>query len=349
MRLSPSILALIIAVAATSSPAADAEKPAAPSKVEKKQSSMFSRPKKQTPAEQLAYAGSLKNAGKRSEAAKQYNTLVQRWPDSTQASVAQLEYARILEAAGDYAAAFDEYEYLIQYYPGQFQYADVLESEFRIANAIMTSRSKILGILPGSAGYSTALPLFERVVINAPQWSGTPKAQFNIGWIHENLEAYDLAADAYELVQQNYPRSEVAADAAFQQGYCLYVIAKTRPNEERGLLAVRAHFQRFLRSYPDHAAAGDAAGYLNDILQRLTKMAYERAVFYDKGNHAKAAVIAYKDFMNKFPDAPQARIAQLRIEELGDEAGTVKTQPEPGTDSEHKHISGGISGDDNDR
>lgn len=302
--------------------AADADNKQAPA--EKKTPSMFARPKKQTPAEQLAYASSLRDAGKKAAAAKQYNALVHKWSDSPEAALAQLEYARLLEAQGDYPSAFEEYEYLIQNYPGGFKYSDVLESEFRIANCIMTTRHKLLGVLPGSPGYSSALPLFEKIVINGPQWSNTPKAQFNIGWIHEQLKDYDLAASAYELVQQNYPRSEVAADAAFQQGCCLYFLALERPHEERSLQQVRTHFQKFLRTYPNHQAVDQATRYLDDAVQRLTGMAYDRAVFYDKGGHPNAALIAYRDFVNKFPDSTKARAAQIRIEQLAVEANPNK-------------------------
>lgn len=339
MRLIPCFLALTIVLTGYTASAADSAKSAPP---EKKRPSMFARPKKQTPAEQLAYADSLRDSGRISEAARHYNALVHTWSDSAEAPAAQLAYARLLEKQGDYSEAFDEYEYLIQRYTGSFQYSDVLESEFRIANCIMTARHKFLGILPGSPRFETALSLFEKIVLNGPQWSGTPQAQFNIGWIHEQLGDYDLAVSAYEVVQQNYPKSKVAGDAAFRQGCCLYLIARDRPHEERSLQVARTYLQKFLRAYPDHGSAADAAGYLAEVVRQLADMAYDRALFYDKGEHLKSALIAYTDFLNKFPDSAKAGTARKRMEELEKKVDRKETAVDAAgrAQAETRHISG---------
>ncbi|MEI6807184.1 MAG: tetratricopeptide repeat protein [bacterium] len=319
MRLIYCLLALMATTSTSYVLAADSSKPAAP---EKKLPSMFAQPKKKTSADQLAYAASLRDTGKNQEAARQYSALVHKWSSSPEAPTAQLEYARLLEKKGDYADAFEEYEYLIHNYTGSFQYSDILESEFRIANCIMTTRLKFLGILPGSAGYETALPLFEKIVLNGPEWSGTPQAQFNIGWINEQIKSYDLAAAAYEMVQQNYPKSKFAATAAFRQGACLYQISRERPNEERSLQVLRTHLQKILRNYPDHELASEAAAYLDEVSRQLADITYDRALFYDKGASPKAALIAYTDFVRKFPDSAKAKRARIRIEQL--ETGTGK-------------------------
>ena len=317
-------LALAVALTACSSSAADTGKVAPP---EKKRPSLFAQPKKQTSSEQFAYANSLKDAGRIREAARQYSALTHKWADAAEAPAAQMEYARLLEKLRDYSAAFEEYEYLVQNYSSGFPFSEVLESEFRIANVIMTTRHRFLGILPGSPGFETALPLFEKIVLNGPRWSGTSQAQFNIGWIHEQLGAYDLAVAAYELVQQNYSKSASATNAAFQQGHCLYLIAKDRPHEERSSQMARTHLQKILRMYPDHESAGVAATYLAEVSHRLANIAYDRAVFYDKtGLHPKAALLAYTDFVNKFPDSAQAEAARKRIDQLASKANPKSTE-----------------------
>lgn len=308
----------MIAILPGAALAADTAKPAAP---EKKLPSLFAQPKKKTSADQLAYANSLRDAAKNAEAARQYSALVHKWSFSPEAPTAQLEYARLLEKKGDYAASFEEYEYLIHNYTGSFQYSDVLESEFRIANYIMTTRQKFLGILPGAVGFEPALPLFEKIVLNGPEWSRTPHAQFNIGWIHEQVKSYDLASDAYEMVQQNYPKSKFAADAAFRQGSCLYQISRERPNEERSLQVLRTHLQKILRNYPDHELANEAAAYLDEVSRQLADITYDRALFYDKGTSPKAALIAYTDFVRKFPDSAKAKPARARIEQIETRVG----------------------------
>jgi len=343
------ILILAVCFLSAASPVLCAEKDfamdsAKSTMVERKKPSFLHRPKKQSPGEQIEYANSLRDAGRYSDARSQYLALVHTWGNSTQAPIAQLEYARLLEKNRDYLSAFDEYEYLIQNYAGGFSYAEVIESEFRIANCVMTSNSKFLGLISNSAGLEKALPLFEKIVVNGPMWQGTAQAQFNIGWINEQLKIYDLAIAAYETVQQTYPASKLAADAAFLHGRCLFVLARENSREERASQLARAQLQKFIRVYPKHEFVTEASGYMTELINRLAGISYERALFYDKdGKRQQSALIAYMDYLNKFPDSDKADSVRKRIDELQaqvDKQDSTNKVPEPDTERPVSKASG---------
>ena len=285
--------------------------------VERKSSSWFHRPKKDTPAEQLAYADSLRDAGRDSRAASQYSALVHEWHESPEAPRAQFEYAKLLEKQGDYAEAFDEYEYLIRNFVSGFSFNEVVDRQYRVANAIMSTPGRFLWIIETAPDYEKALPLFEKIVANAPRWSQTCQAQYDIAQIHERKGELDEAISAYEIVQQNFPRDALAVDAAFRQGECLARLARENPREERRSQAARTLLQRVLREHPNAHEAAQARQWLQEVVARLAAMAYERAQFYDRrSGNPKAAAIAYRDFLNKFPDDHRAAAARARLETL---------------------------------
>lgn len=293
-----------------------------PKRLDRKSQSVFYRPAKSTPAEQIAFANSLRDANKLKSACKQYSALVHRWHESREAPLAQRELAALLERRGKYQDAFAEYRYLIENYASSFAYSEILDRQFRIANQIMNEEAGVLGLFGDSTPREEALPLFEQIVASGPRWERAPEAQFHVGWIHENKGDYELAIAAYDTVQQEYPRSDFAASSSFRMGTCLYELAKAGKHDERSAQRARSQLNLFLRDYPDHESAADAKKDVAELTTRLADQYYQRARFYDlKAKRPRAALIAYTDFLNKFATSESAETARRRIAELKAELG----------------------------
>jgi outer membrane protein assembly factor BamD (BamD/ComL family) len=274
-------------------------------------------PNKQTDSDQEKFAYALYQAGRLRRAANAYQALVYAWPDSRKAAPAQLALAKIQQKRGQYEDAFDEYQYLIDNYPGQFNYAEVLEFQFQIASYLMHARTGQFLILPGFQSPERALPLFEKIIRNAPSWGKAPLAQFNIARIHEMNDNLEEAVTAYELLQNRYQSSPWAGQASFREAYSLFRLSDQRKNDENALNAARAALVDFIRSYPASPDVGQAETYLRTLNTRLTTMAFERALFYDRqSRRPEAALLAYEDFLKNFPASEQAATAQQRIEQL---------------------------------
>ena len=79
--------------------------------------SWFTGPKRDTAAEQFAYAAELEGAEEWRAARKAYDALVRNWPASPEAPRAQKAMADILLSRElDYEEAFREYRYLVDFY-----------------------------------------------------------------------------------------------------------------------------------------------------------------------------------------------------------------------------------------
>ena len=277
----------------------------------------YRHPSCKTAAEQEALAYSLYEADRLHAAANAYQALVYAWPDSPQAATAQLALAKVQQRRELYAKAFDEYQYLIDHYPGQFDYRNVLDLQFQIANYLMTAKKGKFLFFSGFEAPEQALPMFEKIIQNAPSWDKAPLAQFNIGLIHEQNHEEEEAGAAYEILQNRYPNSEWAAPASFHQALCLQRLSTERPHDENALNAARSALVGFIRNYPDSNQVPEARSLLKDDNTRREHLAFERASFYDHlAKRPAAALQAYEEFLRVFPSSDLAPTARERIEAL---------------------------------
>lgn len=293
-----------------------------PVKPKQKEPSWFHRPSKSTPAEQLAYAESLRKEGRLRKAGKQFRALVHEWHNSPEGPKAQLAFAQVLEERGKYPAAFEEYQYLVDFYVGQFPYEQVMEHQFQIARQIMTSRRMAILFLPGFDRSQEAQPLFEKIEQNAPNWDRAAEALLFVGLIHEQNGNYDEAVFAYEDLLYHHPENSRARQASYRRAYCLRLLAEKRNRDEDTLRRTLSALAAFLRDYPDAPEAAEAQKDLDRLNDRLVCMYFDQARFYDTlARKPEAALKAYKEFVRQFPLSVQADQARSRIRELEEAQG----------------------------
>lgn len=283
----------------------------------KKKPGILHRPKQPTPAEQLAYADSLREKGRLKKAGKQYNKLVHHWHESPEAPTAQYAYADVLQERGKYFKAFQEYQYLVENFPGRFSYDDVLKKQFHIANFVMTARRFKLGFFPGFSTPDTAVEFFTKIVRNAPTWENAPKAQFNIGLTEEERGHYEEAARAYGVVQNRYGNTDYAPTAFYRRARCLYMAACSYPRDEQRNRNALSALASFNQRYINDPNEKEILAMMTDLKGKLAKLYYDRAYFYDKmKSQPLAALITYEDFVRNFPTSELTPKVNERIAEL---------------------------------
>ena len=125
---------------------------------------------------------------------------------------------------------------------------------------------------------------------------------------------------AYEILANRYAEGCYAAGSAFRRAHCMYKISVRYPRDEllcrRALTAIAG----FLRDYTGDPNEDAAVAYQVELKDRLAKLCYDVAVFYDKkARNRKAAIIAYTDFVKRFPSSGMAGEASRRKSELESE------------------------------
>ena len=301
---------------------------AGPDEIVRKHPGFWRRPDRETAAEQLAYARSLAAGGSARKASKQYRALVHEWHDTPEAVIAQGAYAALLEARGKYNEAFNEFQYMVEFYAGQFDYGEVLDRQFRIANEVMNHRYGGFLFWGGFKSPERALPLFEQLAENGPAWERGPEVQFFMGWIQEQDKQYDAAIRAYDVLRQRWPHDELAATAGFGGTRCLVRLADANARDEVICRRALVGLAGYIRDYPDHPNVELAKSERDRLSSLLSGLYYERAAYYDKiAKRPDSALIAYADFLRQFPYAEEAEAVSLRVRELEAMQAATETAP----------------------
>lgn len=294
-------------------------------KPERKEPSMWRRPAEDTPAAQFARATRFEQEQRRSRAISAYDALVHKWHNSPEAVLAQRNLARLLEASGQYEEAFFEYQYLIAHFAGQFAFLDVLDHQYRCANALCAVDPKFLGL--STRSLKDIRRMYERLLRNGPNWVKAPDIGMRIGELHEAEEEEPEAIAAYEQVSNRYPGTPAAHDAAYRAAVCRHRFAAAHPRDVQSRNNAVAALAAFLRNYPADPAATELRACLAQLEQQSLEATYAQAVFYDRNRHDRtAAIAAYREFLRRFPDAPQAKEAATRLQVLERSAATAPTK-----------------------
>ena len=292
-------------------------------KLDRKEPSMWHNPHENSPVAELARAARFEKEGRRSAAISANNALVHEWHHSREAVIAQRNLARLLEEDGEYEDAFLEYQYLIVYFAGQFPFLDVLDHQYRCANSLCNFDNKFLGITTHSL--SDVRKMYERLLINGPNWEKAPEVAMRIGQIREAADEAPEAAIAYEQVQNRFPNTPASHDAAYRTAICRSQFALTHPRDAKSRTDAVAALNAFLKKYPGDSLNPGLRDALKDLEQQTVEAAYAQAFFYDHNRHDRAAAIAaYRDFLRRYPDAPQAKEVAARLQLL--ESNTPVTQ-----------------------
>lgn len=284
---------------------------------DRKDPKFMRRPHEATAVAQLAYADQLAAERKWIRAGRHYDALVRNWPATAEARRAQRRLAEVLAQRGKFVEAFNEYQYLIDKYMGDLAFTNALQRQFELAEIVMKERHATLFVLPGFSAPERAIPLFEKIVDNAPNSELAPQAQFNVGWINEQIGDRDLAIVAYETGILHYPDHALAPQMAFRRLKILYELAVKAPRDEASCREALAAGASFLRDHPGDSAAVTVRQYLGELQARLETLYFNRALYYDRTvRKPKAAFLAYEDFVRRFPKAERADEARERMAAL---------------------------------
>ena len=135
--------------------------------------------------------------------------------------------------------------------------------------------------------------------------------------IHEEIKDYEGAVAAYDSIAQFHRKSPEAEKAAFQRAACLCILSDKTPRDEKRCRTALSALATFLARHKESSQKADAETRLAALKLRLENMYYERALFYDtRSNKPEAALIAYRDFIKKFPMAENGDDVRERIETL---------------------------------
>lgn len=274
--------------------------------------------------EQLEYAEELEKEENFRGAWREYKKLVKHFPDSILAARAQFRSGRCLEKMGNYPKAFETYQVVFDKYPGFAEPESVLERQFAIAEMYYRGKRKGLpffnvGIFSGK---SDAVKYLDQVAKNAPFSKYAEKGKFMAGVVLEDLERYEDdieeegAITAYQFVVDRFPDGGFADDAQYRIAMCYYLTAKRARHNKKAFGGAIRNFRKYVRLYPKGEFVEEAEAKIKEMDFKAAKGTFEVGQYYEKRRKTEAALIYYREVIEKYPLSEWAEKAEARIEDI---------------------------------
>ncbi|MCC8179650.1 MAG: tetratricopeptide repeat protein, partial [Planctomycetes bacterium] len=280
-----------------------------------------------TAREQLHYAYELEQRGEFMDSARQYFLLIQNFPDSNEAGVGLQRLARCLFEMENYYTAYNAIEQVIKTYPGTGRMSDLVEIELRIAKKLMLSETPDL-LSDNSAGSRVAnvrraLEIIDSVISHDPFGPVAAEAYLVKGEGNLFINELATAREAFEVVQDQFPRSDFVERARLGVLRCDSLIGQARPQEvyEQVQVVREAEAERQRRGFAGDEEFDDVSESLRQLAEvEAAKMMDQAEQYRRMGTReaVQASEFLYKEIARRFPGTPQAddandRLGNLRI------------------------------------
>jgi outer membrane protein assembly factor BamD len=157
--------------------------------------------------------------------------------------------------------------------------------------------------------YYKASVLIEEIL---PILRGRPEAeriQFYFAYSYYYQKQYVMSAHYFKTFFTIYSRSEYAEEAMYMHAYSLYLDSPDYELDQTNSEEAIAAMQSFINRYPQSKYANDANQIIDQMQLKLERKAYENAIQYYRlekyngGEALKAALIAFENFQDDFPDS----------------------------------------------
>lgn len=278
--------------------------------------------------EQFEYAMQLYKERDLDGAKEQFRNLLKKYPGSRVAPEAQYRLGTIYEEEKEYRKAFHAYKTLVESYPQSERVDEVIEREYRIANLFLSGRKgKILGmaILPS---LPRAAEIFKHIVTQAPYSEWGDKAQFRLGLTYKKEGRFEEAMEAFQALIDQYPQSELVADARFQLAETAYLRSQAEFRDQRALESASEVVDQFLTRYPDATVSDKVAKLRQEIDEKNAEKNYRIALYYERENYLPSALIYYADVAHHYAHTKWGKKAQDRLKMLKEPATYLSAQDE---------------------
>jgi len=157
--------------------------------------------------------------------------------------------------------------------------------------------------------YYKASVLIEEIL---PILRGRPEAeqiQFYFAYSYYYQKQYIMSAHYFKTFFTIYSRSDYAEEAMYMHAYSLYLDSPAYELDQTNSYDAIQAMQSFMNRYPQSKYKNDANQIIDQLQLKLEEKAYENAIQYYRlekyngGDALKAALIAFENFSNDFPDS----------------------------------------------
>lgn len=254
------------------------------------------------------------------EAARQFRIVSTCFPASTYGQEA-LFYLGVCEFENseyeDANFAFSEY-LRVQNNPKFF--LEAIEYKYQIAERFRCgARRRFLGSrkFPKWATAKTlALKIYDEVIAALPSHELAANALYSRGCLLWKLRDYRQSIDAFQLIIRRFPKSEIAPSCYINIGRIFVEQCRLEYQNPDLLALAEINFRRFQRDFPREERLCEVEALVSEMKEIYAEGLYDTGKFYEKVGKPMAAVIYYRNVINRFPETCIAERAKQHLERL---------------------------------
>ncbi len=234
--------------------------------------------------------------GRASRAIRRYKGLVKTYPRTSYAPRAQFQIARLYHSNKEYVNAFRAYEKVVNNYPGSDLFNETVAGEFAVAEevfrrSVRKERDPDLAPNLELPDTLTLRDMFRVIMTQATQGEYAAKSLYYMAVTYQIEDDPDTAREVFERFNDEYPRSVLSDDAAFQIGFIEYQKGLHEGVDRGNLRRAKFYFEDFLIRF----SGSDKVPEAKFLLSRIDgyNLAYYRraAEFYQRRGEESAANI----------------------------------------------------------
>ncbi len=277
---------------------------------------------RETPELQIEHIRGLMLEGDYREALAETDLFTQYYADTEYADENQFLRGEILYRWGRYHRAAQEFQQVVTNYPASDLHDEVIQRQYDIGDTLYEEGLDRMD--RRFAWFRTqplrqAIEVYNMVIDNQPFTEAAAEAQYKVGRCHQALDEYIEAAYEYRRVVEDYSGTEWVPDAS--HGLVESYYASTLPpayDQSPSRLTINA-IEDFTQRYPGDERVDELEEKRREMRENIAQQRLKTARFYEKRRQFDSAHIYYEILVDEFGDTEAAESAREWLSEHGDQ------------------------------
>lgn len=164
--------------------------------------------------------------------------------------------------------------------------------------------------------WDNAITAFEKLTLELPaRDSLLPRSYWYLATAHERQGDHLLAAQSYSKLVESFPDDTLSDDSALEAARSYAKLWRKPTLDPTYGETALATYNTLIGLYPTSPLLPVAQRELYDIENKFAIKNYEAGMFYFRRKAYDSAIIYFKDVLARYPNAPETRVASVRLVE----------------------------------
>jgi outer membrane protein assembly factor BamD len=162
--------------------------------------------------------------------------------------------------------------------------------------------------------WENAVTAFEKLTTDLPARDTLlPRSHWYLARAHQERHEWVLAGTSFQRLVESFPDDTLADDAALESARSYRKLWRKPTLDPTYGESAEAAYNTLLGLFPNSPLIPEAKKELADLEEMFARKSYLSGMYYLRRKAHDSAIIYFKDVVEKYPETPAAREAQLRL------------------------------------